>query len=164
LKSITTLFLALTLLAPPPPAAAQASGAGDGVRFGISLGGISTAALTVEFFRDSRSIDLALGTWSFRDVSFSAVFKQYFFTSAVRPFVGAGLWTVAAAPGDGRTGWALVLRVPLGADWEVSDPHSIGAALNLNRGLWVRRADPEDDLPMNERLVPLPELYYRFSR
>jgi hypothetical protein len=33
----------------------------------------------------------------------------------------------------------------------------------LNRGLAVRRSDPQDDLPMNKRLVPLPEVYYRFT-
>jgi hypothetical protein len=57
---------------------------------------------------------------------------------------------------------ALVLRAPLGLDWSFVDDHSVGAALNLNRGLLVQRSDPLDDQPMNRRLVPLPELYYRF--
>jgi len=166
LKSFTTLLVVLALLSLATPARAQApgSGAGDGVRFGISVGGISTVAFNVELFSGSRSIDLALGTWSFHDVSFSAVFKQYVFTTAARPFVGAGLWMVVASPAAERTGLALVLRAPVGVDWEVTDAHSLGAALNLNRGLVVRRTDPEDVLPMNKRLVPLPELYYRYTR
>jgi hypothetical protein len=166
LKSINTLLMTLTLLSLSAPVQAQAPGsnAGDGVRFGIAVGGISTIAVSVELFRDSRSIDLSLGTWSFHDVSFSAVVKQYAFDSAARPFVGAGLWMVVASPANGRTGVAVVLRAPVGVDWEVTDGHSLGAVVNLNRGLAVRRTDPEDVLPMNKRLVPLPELYYRYTR
>jgi len=159
--TLALIFLCLSTA----PASAQTPGpdAGDGVRFGISMGGISTIGLTVEFFQDSRSLDLTLGTWRFRDVSFSAVAKQYFGAGSARPVVGLGLWTVAAKP-DERTGLSLVLRAPIGVDWEVSDPHSIGAFLNVNRGLWVRRSDPADTAPMNKRLVPLPELYYRVAR
>ena len=160
----TAAALALIFLC-PAIAEAQTPGpdVGDGVRIGISLGGISTIGLTVEFFRDSRSIDLTLGTWRFRDVSFAAVAKQYFGAGAARPVVGLGLWTVAAKP-DERVGWSLVLRAPIGVDWEIDDPHAVGAFLNVNRGLWVRRSDPGDDVPMNKRLVPLPELYYRIAR
>lgn len=143
---------------------AQRPNAGDGVRIGVSFGGVSTFAATVELFRDSRSIDVAIGTWSFRDLSVSAVAKQYFGDSSARPVVGAGFWLVAAAPGDGRTGLALVFRAPIGVDWAFVDDHALGAFLNVNRGLLVRRSDPEDDLPMNNRLVPLPEVYYRFAR
>lgn len=166
MKSFITLLIVLVLAGLPTYVRAQApsAGAGDGVRFGISVGGISTVAVSVELFRDSRSIDLSLGTWSFQDVSFSAVVKQYAFSSAARPFVGAGLWMVVASPADERTGVALVLRVPVGVDWEVTDDHSLGAVINLNRGLAVRRTDPADVLPMNKRLVPLPELYYRYTR
>jgi hypothetical protein len=42
------------------------------------------------------------------------------------------------------------------------DDHAVGAALNFNRGLAVRRSDPQDTLPINRRIVPLPEIYYRF--
>ncbi|HET9949599.1 MAG TPA: hypothetical protein VFQ22_11800, partial [Longimicrobiales bacterium] len=63
--------------------------------------------------------------------------------------------------GGERTGIALVLRAPVGVDWAFADDHALGAALNINRALWVRRTDPLDDLPMNRRFVPLPELYYR---
>jgi hypothetical protein len=162
----TAAALALSLIfVGAAPAHAQTPGpdAGDGVRFGVSLGGISTLGITVEFFRDSRSLDLTLGTFGFKDVSFSAVAKQYFGAGTARPVAGLGLWTVAAKTNE-RVGWSLVLRAPIGVDWEVSDPHSLGAFLNVNRGLWVRRSDPGDDVPMNKRLVPLPELYYRIAR
>jgi hypothetical protein len=165
-RAAAELALLLSLL-PVAPAVAQIPGpdAGDGVRFGISIGGISTIGLTFEFFRDSRSVDLAVGTWRFRDVSLSAVVKQYLGAGAARPVVGLGLWTVAAKPeGDERIGWSLVARAPIGVDWEVSDPHGFGFFLNVNRGLWVRRSDPGDTSPLNERLVPLPEIYYRYAR
>lgn len=160
-KSAATVLLLSLVLALPTQA--QAPGAGDGVRIGVSFGGISTVALNVELFRDSRALDLSLGTWSFRDLSVSAVAKQYFGASAARPVVGAGLWMATSWAGGERTGVALVLRAPVGVDWAVDGSrHSVGAFLNVNRGLWVRRSDPEDDLPMNRRFVPLPELYYRF--
>jgi hypothetical protein len=147
------------------PLAAQGSDAGDGLRLGISLGGISTVALNVELFRNTHAVELDVGSWSFHEISMSIVYKEYIGGKALRPFVGAGLWTVVAAPEfDGeRTGASLVLRAPLGLDWSFVDRHAVGAALNLNRGLAVRRSDPLDDLPMNGRIVPLPELYYRFT-
>lgn len=161
MKRAVTAILLLSVLA--MPSAAQSPGAGDGVRIGVSFGGISTIALNVELYRDSHALDLALGTWSFRDLSVSAVAKEYFGAGAARPVVGAGLWMVTSWAGGERTGVALVLRAPLGVDWAVGDSrHSLGALLNVNRGLWVRRSDPQDQLPMNQRLVPLPELYYRF--
>lgn len=148
------------------PVQGQGPDDGDGVRFGVSFGGISTIALTVELFRDARSLDVSVGTWSFRDVSLSVTGRQYFGASAAKPFVGAGLWLAAASPAAAgeRTGTALVVRVPVGVDWAIQDRHAAGFAMNVNRGLWVRRSDPADDLPMNRRLVPLPELYYRFTR
>jgi hypothetical protein len=138
---------------------------GDGIRFGVSVGGSSRIALNLEFFRDSRSIEVALGTWRFNDVSLSTAFKQYIGGSAARPVVGAGLWLVGAGgrPGQ-RTGWALAFNVPVGLDWEITDPHAVGAFVNVNRGLWVRRSNPEDTAPMNKRIVPLPQLYYRIAR
>lgn len=163
-RSATALIVALAVLA--NPLSAQGPDDGDGVRFGVSFGGISTVAVAVELFRDSRSIELALGTWSFRDLSVSATARQYFGASALKPVVGAGLWLAAAAPAaDGeRTGLALVVRAPIGVDWAMADRHAAGLIMNVNRGLWVKRSDPEDELPMNRRLVPLPELYYRFTR
>lgn len=143
---------------------AQTIGAGSGVRFGVSFGGISTVGLSVEFFDEHRSIDVTAGTWSFRDLSLSVVGKQYFGGAAARPFVGAGLWLVTAFPKDERVGLAAVLTAPVGVDWQVQGRHALGAALNVNRALAVRRTDPEDDLPLNKRLVPLPQVYYRVSR
>ena len=142
-------------------ASAQGKNAGDGVRIGVSFGGISTFSVAVEWFSDTHAVELGVGTWAFRDVSVSAVYKEYFFGSRVRPFVGAGLWTVAAFPPGRRTGVALMLRAPVGADWMFADDHSVGAALNVNRALRVRGTDPEDDVPPVGRIVPLPEVYYR---
>jgi hypothetical protein len=128
---------------------------------GVAVGGISTAGLVVEWFSDTHAVELGLGTWAFREVSLSVVYKEYFFASRVRPFVGAGLWTVAA-PGE-RLGVALMARVPVGADWAFADDHAVGAALNLNRALAVRRTDPADEVPSVGRIVPLPEIYYRLG-
>ena len=63
-----------------------------------------------------------------------------------------------------RVGLAAVLTLPVGVDWRVVSRHYAGLAINVNRGLWVRRTDPRDDLPLNDRLVPLPGAYYRWSR
>lgn len=156
--------LTLTLLLCVAPLHGQGPREGDGVRFGVSFGGISTFSVSAEFFRDARSIDVALGTWSFRDVSVSGVAKQYFGAGSAKPVVGAGLWLVAAGSGSERTGFALVLRAPIGVDWELTDGHAIGGFLNVNRALAVRRSNPGDDIPLNRRLVPLPELYYRYTR
>jgi hypothetical protein len=158
--AIAALGLALHAL----PLHAQSAGAGNGLRMGLSIGGISTVGVVVELFRDTHAVDFALGTWSFHDVAVSAVYKEYFGATRLRPFVGAGLWAVVAAPNGERTGVALALRAPLGVDWSFSDRHAVGAGLDVNRGLWVRRSDPDDDLPLNRRLVPLPEVYYRFTR
>lgn len=156
--------LLLLLAVAPFPTAAQRPDAGDGYRVGITVGGISTVGLTLELYRDARSIDLTLGTFSFRDVALSAVVKQYFRDSALRPFVGAGLWLMVASPNDAdRTGLALVARLPLGVDWNVSGDHSIGTEITINRALAIRRPDSADDRPLNGRLVPLPGIYYRWA-
>jgi len=42
--------------------------------------------------------------------------------------------------------------------------HSLGLTMNVNRALAVRRTDPGDQLPLNRRLVPLPGVYYRWTR
>jgi hypothetical protein len=80
--------------------------------------------------------------------------------------VGGGLWLVGAAPvqEEEQFGLAVVLRAPVGVDWRAVGEHYVGASINVNRALWARRTDPEDDLPLNRRLVPLPGVYYRWSR
>jgi hypothetical protein len=145
------------------PASAQRIGDGEGGRLGLTFGGISTIGFSVEYFDGHRSLDLTVGTWSFRDVSASVVVKQYFGSSDLMPFVGGGLWLVGASPSGERTGFAAVLQAPIGLDWRATGRHYLGFNLNVNRALWVRRTDPEDDLPLNRRLVPLPGFYYRWS-
>ena len=121
------------------PLAAQGSDAGSGLRLGIFVGGISTVGVSIEFFDDTHAVEIGLGTWSFRDLAVSTVFKEYIGGRALRPFVGGGLWAVIASPPEERTGVAVVLRAQIGVDWSFIDDHSVGAILNLNRALWVRR-------------------------
>ena len=161
LLCLTALILALAYV--PSAAGCQSSTDDDGIRVGITIGGVSTVGLLLEYFDGNRSLDMTVGTWSFRYLSLSLVVKQYLGANAARPFVGAGLWVVAANPSDGRRGLAAVLRAPVGVDWNGAGGHSLGGSINLNRALWVRRTDPEDDLPLNRRWVPLPGIYYRFE-
>jgi len=48
-------------------------------------------------------------------------------------------------------------------DTQILRDHNLGAAMNINRALWVRRTDPDDDTPLNRRVVPLPGVYYRWK-
>lgn len=164
-RLLPAIILAATLLA-PTAASAQGAGNDDGVRVGVTFGGISTVGFVVEYFDGSRSLELGVGTWSFRDVSASLVVKEYFGAGALRPFLGAGLWLVGSAPlRDGeRIGLAAIVHAPIGVDWRAGGDHYVGASLNVNRALWVRRTDPDDDFPPTRRLVPLPGVYYRWSR
>ncbi|MEX2465381.1 MAG: hypothetical protein WD995_00640 [Gemmatimonadota bacterium] len=147
----------------PTSADAQGPAAGQGWRFGATLGGISSFGVSVEFFRDSRSVDVTLGTFGFRDLGVSVVGRQYFGERAARPFVGLGLWGLVSWPSNERTGLALVARAPVGIDWSIDSGHAVGAEVALNRALAVRRPDPEDDRPLNKRIVPLPGIYYRWT-
>lgn len=153
-------------LAGAAPITAQGTGAGSGVRVGVTMGGISTVGLNVEYFDNHHALDLTFGTWSFRDLSVSVVAKEYLGAGNLLPFVGAGMWFVIAPPTaeSEQTGFAAILHAPIGIDWQVESGHALGASLNVNRALWVRRTDPDDDLPLNRRLVPLPGAYYRWSR
>lgn len=143
------------------PAAGQSTHP-DGFRFGIMLGGISLVNLTMEYTWGDRSVDVTVGTWAFQDVSVSVVGKQYLGPGGSRPYFGLGLWGVAAFAPEG-TGSVLVLRAPIGVDWRILQGHNLGAAMNINRALWVRRTDPDDDTPLNERVVPLPGVYYKWT-
>ncbi len=163
----TRAAVGLTLLGLASAAAAAAQGpdAGRGTRVGIAFGGISTVGFTIEHLEDTRGFEVTVGTWSFRDLSVSGVVKHYFGAGAAKPFVGAGLWAVAAKPSGERSGLALVLRAPVGVDWTWDEgENALGFSLSANLGLAIRRSDPEDDLPMNRRLVPLPGVYYRLTR
>lgn len=164
MATLRSLALAAALLPAALPLSAQGTGSGSDVRVGVTFGGISTVGVTLEWVDEHRSLDLTVGTWSFRDLSVSAVVKEYFGAGDLLPFVGAGIWLVAAYPEEGRTGLAAVLQAPIGVDWQAAEGSYVGMNLNVNRALAVRRTDPEDDLPLSRRLVPLPGVYYRWKR
>ncbi len=155
---------ALAALLATAPLAAQEIGSGEGARFGISFGGISTIGFTAEYFRGHRSVEITVGTWSFRDLSLAVAVKEYLGAGSLHPFVGGGLWLVGAMPKGERLGLAAVLQAPIGVDWRVVDHHALGFVVDVNRALAVRRTDPLDKLPLNRRLVPLPGVYYRWTR
>lgn len=152
-------LLLLGLLALCAPASAQPR---DGLRFGVTLGGISTVGAVVESFDRHGSTELTIGTFGFRDISLSLVRRYYPGVARTRPSIGLGLWGVVGFPADERTATALVLRMPVGVEWRPADRHAITLDINVNRGLWIRRADPEDDTPVSRRLIPLPGISYRW--
>ena len=153
-------FVILSAL--PSAAEAQAPGFGDGWRAGLTFGGISTVGVSFEIFRDSRSLDVTLGTFGFRDLGVYLGGRQYFFERAARPFVGLGLWGIVSWTTP-RNGYALVARAPIGVDWNFTRGHAVGAEIGINRALAIRRPEPDDDRELNERLVPLPGIYYRWA-
>lgn len=155
------LASAALLLAVPASAGAVQAAEQDGLRLGVTLGGISFLGVSVEYRWGPRSVDLNVGTWALRDLSVSVVGKQYLGPEGLRPYFGAGLWGVVAFPAEG-SGSVLVLRAPIGVDWRAASDSFVGGAVSINRGLWVRRSDPADDTPLDRRLVPLPGFYYRW--
>lgn len=156
------LALAL-LLALALPRAAAAQPDEPQFRVGISLGGVSTVGLVLEQVWEWGSVELMLGTWSFRDVSLSLVHKQRIGGGDVYGVAGVGVWAVVAFPADERTGLAVVGRVPVGVEWDAGDRHFLSMEVGLNRALWVRRTDPEDFTPLNRRIVPLPNASWRWA-
>jgi hypothetical protein len=162
-----SLVLALVLLLPAPAKASPTTGPGpEEFRIGLSFGGISFIGFLMEYRWGDRGVDINIGTWSFRDLSVSVVGKQYFGPGEFRPFAGVGLWSVIApVHGSGeRPGVSLVARAPIGVDWNLIADHHLGAHLSVNRALWVRRKDPQDLTPPNDRFIPLPGFYYVWSR
>ena len=147
------------------PLAAQAPADDMQLRIGVTAAGIGSIGASVEFLWGSRSIDMNLATFSFSEVSLAVTGKQYFGRGDMRPFVGVGLWGIAGSTGqDGeQTGKALILRVPVGGDWNFTGSQNLGGSLAVNEGLWIDRADPEDDTPVSRRPVPLPGFFYRFE-
>jgi len=136
------------------------------LRIGVSFGGISFMGFLVEYRWGRRSVEMNIGTWSFRDLSISIVGKQYFGPGDFRPFSGIGLWTVIApthGPGE-QTAAALLIRAPVGVEFNVDADHHLGGHISLNRALWIRRRDPRDELPPSDRLVPLPGFFYLWKR
>lgn len=181
-----SLILALVLFVALSGVSPQLGSAQDGLRIGLTVGGASKFGVVLEsFLNGNHSLELAVGTWSFEEISTSLVVKRYFrsndldsgwYEKSIHPFIGAGLWVVGAKPPAERLGLALSAIVPIGIDWSfpfdadqscnnMSCPvghHALGMSVNLNRALLVRRSNPEDQLPLNGRLVPLPGAYYRF--
>lgn len=132
-------------------------------RVGLSLGGIALVAVVVERIDGHGAAELSVGTWSFHDLSASAVVRGYFGVSALRPVLGAGLWFILAPPQDAdRWGTALVARFPIGFDWRVAPDHFVDLDFNVNRAIWIRRRDIEER-PGNGRLIPIPGLSYRWA-
>ena len=174
-----SLILALVLFVALSGVSPQLGSAQDGLRIGLTVGGASKFGVVLEsFLNGNHSLELAVGTWSFEEISTSLVVKRYFrsndldsgwYEKSIHPFIGAGLWVVGAKPPAERLGLALSAIVPIGVDWSFpSDADmqdlilSLGMSVNLNRALLVRRSNPEDQLPLNGRLVPLPGAYYCF--
>lgn len=136
------------------------------VRIGISFGGISFVGLIMEYRWGDRSLEMNIGTWSFRDISLSVVGKQYFGGGDFRPFSGLGLWAVIAPihePQE-RTGLSVMARAPVGVEWNIEADHHLGTHIGLNRALLIRRKDPQDDYPPTNRIIPLPGFYYIWKR
>lgn len=158
----TTGVFALVFLTLTSATAARAQ---DDGRFyvGIALGGISTVSLVMEQEWDWGSFELMLGSLTFRDLSISLVHKQRIGGGPVYGVVGAGLWSVVAFPPEGRTGFALAARVPVGLEWDPRDDQRFNMEVGFLRALYIRRPDPEDDLPPSNRIVPLPGFSYRFA-
>ncbi len=148
-----------------PPLAAQSTDDGRRLRVGITTGGIGTIGASVELLWGSRGLEVNLGTLSFSDVSLAVTGKQYFGGGDLRPFVGVGLWAIAGSTGEEgeQMGKVLLLRLPVGGDWNFTGRHYFGGSIAVNVGLWIDRADPEDDRPVERRPVPFPGLYYRFE-
>ena len=143
-----------------PPLGAQAAVADGQFRVGVTLGSTSFLGVTLEYFWDDRrSVDVTLGTWALRDFSVAGVVKQYVGGDPnLRGYLGLGLWNVTAWQEEG-TGTGLIFRAPIGG--EVGGRNAFGAELSVSRALYIKRADPEDDTPAADRIVPLPGFYYR---
>ena len=161
------LLLLGLLFCPTLQAAAQEVPAGparndERFRIGFTLGGTAFVGLVGEYQWGDWSAEVLLGTLSFRDVSIAISGKRYFAEGRLRPAVGLGLWNLSIWSEEGN-GSALLLRAPLAVDWAISGGHSMGVEIGLNRALWIRRLDPEDDASPRSNIVPLPGLYYRYS-
>jgi hypothetical protein len=161
------LFLLGLLFRAPTPATAQVPPGPSPVdderfRIGFTLGGTAFVGLVGEYRWGDWSAEVLLGTLSFRDLSVAFAGKRYFTEGRLRPAVGLGLWNLSVWSDEGN-GSALLLRAPLAVDWAISGGHAMGVEVGLNRALWIRRLDPEDDTPPRSNIVPFPGFYYRYS-
>ena len=152
--------LALAALAANAGLARAQSVTDDGFRVGVAVAGTGFLSLIVEYRWGNTAVEAALSTISFKDAGLYGGVRQYLGSASPQPVMGLGLWGLVAGSED-RTGGALILRAPIGVDWNVSGNHSLGFNLALNKALVVRRSDPTDTEPPNPRLVPLPALEYR---
>lgn len=164
---LVSVSLALFLFIPAGLGASLSDESGpEEVRIGISFGGISFMGFIMEYRWGDQSVEMNIGTWSFRDLSVSVVGKQYFGPGDFRPFSGLGLWAVIAPQHEAQeqAGIAIMARAPVGVEWNVSADHHLGVHLSLNRALWIRRKDPQDQFPPTDRLIPLPGFSYLWKR
>ena len=108
---ILVLFMVLAGVSP------QLSSAQDALRIGLTVGGASKFGVVLEsFLNGNQSLELTVGTWSFKEISTSLVIKRYFRSNdldsgwykPIHPFIGAGLWVVGAKPPAERLGLASV--------------------------------------------------------
>lgn len=160
------IVLLLIILAPAFRLAAQEmtqeNPSSNRIRIGLSIGGTAFLGLVSEYQRGDWSVEITLGTITFREISVALAGKHYFSEGDFRPVVGAGFWSLTAWTPD-ESGSVLTFRAPIGIDWQVHSQHALGIEVGLNRALAVDRLDPEDDTPPNPRLVPIPGAYYRHS-
>lgn len=154
------LFALLLALLSARPASAQ-DVREDSFRIGVGVAGTGLLSLLVEYRWGNAALDMALSTISFKDVGVYAGGRAYLGGASPQPYLGLGLWGLVAGS-DERTGAALVLRAPVGVDWNVSGPSYLGFNIALNKALVVRRPDPTDTEPPRSGLVPLPSLEYRY--
>lgn len=149
----------ILLAGAPHPAAAQLPASGEW-RFGARLGGTGSISLVAEYFwDDERSVEAALGTISFRNLTLAGTVHQYLGSDSFRPMAGAGFWIAGGLTEEGVP-IALLFRAPLGFDWQADGEHYVSADITLIRGIAVRRPAPGDDRPLSGGWVPLPSLTY----
>lgn len=167
LPGARTRVLMLALLALAAGASEAAAQSDDRppsgtLRVGLTFGSVGFLGVTTEYQFHDYSVELTLGTISFREIAVSLAGKRYFSDGRLRPAIGLGLWSLSAWTEDG-SGSVLILRLPLAADWNWAGGHATGVEVTFNRALAVNRLDPEDETPPNTSIVPFPGLYYRFG-
>ncbi|MBW3534656.1 MAG: hypothetical protein KY453_05475 [Gemmatimonadetes bacterium] len=134
----------------------------DGVRVGVTLGGTGLMGISVEWVDDDlRGVEATIATFGFNDVSLGLSARHYFGGAYLRPVVGAGLWLTRAFSAE-DPGTALLVRAPLGMDWRAAGEQFLGVTVSANRVLWMTREADLETVPSSGRLVPLPELAWRW--